>query len=239
MASSPITKQAKFARVDQGVDYQQTSPYMSIGDGTVIGIGHGWAGGTGIGVYVRLDKPITVNGTTYKDFYIAERNPLVKVGDKVKAGQALTDGGSAELGFANGTSPYAPLEGGLGAGTKPSQAGADFLTLVHSLGYSQGQSAPPVASTPTPTPTQKQPQDMSGLNSELANNIANIGQQGLAPLAEAPTTGQVDTSFQPTGAAQSAPYSTWQQIASQGPVSQDTLRLAQLASSSVNAAPTG
>lgn len=96
------------------------------------------------------------------------------------------------------------------------------------------------AQTPVAAPTPQQPQQVEdpNLQQELMNNINNIPQVGGAPLASVPTTGQVDTNLTPTGAA-SNPNSTWQLIASQGPVSQDTLRLAQLASSAVNAAPSG
>lgn len=92
---------------------------------------------------------------------------------------------------------------------------------------------------PTTTATRPQQQEDPNLAAELSTNLANIPQVGGAPLDSVPTTGQVDTTFDPTGATASDPSSTWQLIAAQGPVSQDTQRLAQLASSGVNAAPPG
>jgi len=81
-------------------------------------------------VYYQLDHPVTVDGRTYHQAYVAETNPLVQPGDKVKAGQPIAGGGGAELGFLiNGQPP--PLVGGLGAGTQPTQGGKDFLAFVH------------------------------------------------------------------------------------------------------------
>lgn len=120
-----------------------------------------------------------------------------------------------------------------------------------SPGFYQGKSDPehldlvgePQAPSPTPTAapaTQAQPQQQEDPNlaAELSTNLGNIPQDG-PPLASVPTSPQIDTNLSPAGATASDPYSTWQLIASQGPVSQDTQRLAQLASSGVNAAPPG
>ena len=127
---SPVAHDAKFARVDQGVDYQQARPYVAMGDGVVYALGRGFKGGTGQAVYIKLDHPITVNGRTYDEIYYAETTPMVKVGQHVKAGQAVASGGAAELGFAQGASPMAPLVGGYGAGTQASVQGHDFLDVV-------------------------------------------------------------------------------------------------------------
>lgn len=132
---SPVGKNAQFARVDQGVDYSQNEPYVAIGSGTVYAIGHGFAGPAGqkgreFAVYIRLDHPITVNGRTYREVYYAETTPLVRVGQHVRAGQPVSAGGAAEIGFAHGAAPAAPLVGGLGAGTQSSVAGHDFLDVI-------------------------------------------------------------------------------------------------------------
>ena len=127
---SPISKGATFERVDQGVDYSQSAPYVAVGDGVVSAVTGGWHGGTGLGVYITLDHPITVNGRTYDQILYAELKPLVRQGERVKAGQAVAAGGAGELGFAHDNGPVAPLVGGLGAGTQQSVAGHDFLDLA-------------------------------------------------------------------------------------------------------------
>lgn len=130
---APVSADAVYERTDQGVDYTQSTPYVAVGAGTIIGVTTGWTGsGTGIGLYYRLDKPIVQNGRTYRDLYVAETTPVknFQAGDRVAAGEPLMSGGAAELGFANGTSPVAPLVGGKGAGTQPTQAGADFLAFA-------------------------------------------------------------------------------------------------------------
>ena len=141
---SPVTKGATFERVDQGVDYMQSAPYVAVGDGVVTAITGGWHGGTGIGVYITLDHPITVNGRTYDQVYYAELRPLVKQGQRVKAGQAVAAGGAGELGFAHDNGPVAPLTGGFGAGTVPSVAGHDFLDLASGDKHVQIGTAAPI-----------------------------------------------------------------------------------------------
>ena len=130
--SSPITKSAQFERVDQGVDYSQTTPYKSIGSGIVRQIDTGWAGGTGKAVYIDLDNPVQIGNRKYTGFYTAETNPLVSVGQRVEAGQPIASGGAAEIGFLINGRPT-PLQGGLGASTRPTQAGTDFLNFVRQL----------------------------------------------------------------------------------------------------------
>jgi len=130
--TSPIIQNATFERIDQGVDYSQVEPYVALGAGIVERISTGWAGGTGKAVYVKLNNPITIGGRTYTGYYVAETNPLVQVGQKVRVGQEIASGGAAELGFLINGAPT-PLQGGLGAGTKPTQAGTDFYYFVKSL----------------------------------------------------------------------------------------------------------
>lgn len=130
---NPVDPSGKFARVDQGVDWEQNVPYKALGDGVVYAIG-GFARGEGVAshtaIYIRLDHPIRVNGRVYDEVYYAESAPLVKVGDRVKAGQAVMAAGGSEIGFANGEIPMAPLVGGLGGGTQASMEGHDFLDLI-------------------------------------------------------------------------------------------------------------
>lgn len=151
MASShvtPVGSDLQFGRVDQGVDYTSAKSYVSPGAGVVYHIGHGFAGGTGTAVYIRLDKPIVVNGRAYREVYFAETSPLVKQGQRVKAGQPVTAAGSAELGFASGNGPAAQLVGGLGAGTHPTMQGNDFLSFVKGS---------PTYAPPNPMPTVAPP----------------------------------------------------------------------------------
>lgn len=127
----PIDHDAKFGRVDQGVDYSQKGPYRAVGPGVVTRIApNSVQGGTGTALYYRLDHPITVNGHTYQEFYIWHTSPLVNEGDRVKAGTPLMSGGSAELGFAKDAAPVGKLVGGFGKGTKPTDAGKDFLAFA-------------------------------------------------------------------------------------------------------------
>jgi hypothetical protein len=130
---SPVGAGAQYARTDQGVDYTNPGNYLAPGAGTIYGTS-GFGGGTDQAVYERLFNPITVNGRTYQDIYAAETNPLVHAGETVYAGQPLQGPGAGEIGFAGaGTSPYAPLIGGLGAGTQATQAGADYLAFIQRM----------------------------------------------------------------------------------------------------------
>lgn len=127
------------------------------------------------------------------------------------------------------------VRSGAQAGFYKGNSDPEHLDLMNAAGSAPATGVPAAAPTPAQPQAQQQPEDPN-LAAELSTNLSNIPQVAGAPLAAAPTSGQVDTSFNPQGAA-SDPNSTWQMIASQGPVSQDTLRLAQLASSGVNATP--
>lgn len=147
--ASPYPFGAPVGRVDQGVDYSRPykGPVYAIGDGVVYKIdpvgSKAWGGGGAI--YYQLDNPVRVNGRIYSQVYTAETGRiLVSVGDRVKRGQqiAFTASGWQESGFAKGGGPLAPVIGGLGAGTQPTQAGRDFLTLVHGAGSLGGTTTP-------------------------------------------------------------------------------------------------
>ena len=177
--TKPVSKNTQFARVDQGVDYSQSEPYVAIGSGTVYHIGSGFAGGTGKAVYIRLDHPVLVNGRVYREIYYAETTPLVKVGQHVKAGQPIQSGGGAEIGFAHGNGPAAPLVGGLGSGTQATKQGSDFFDFVNGKGsHAQGVAPiptnvpqPPPGPPPNPTgPALPTPQpDQSGTMADTAS----------------------------------------------------------------------
>ena len=133
----------QFARVDQGVDWQEGSPYRSVGAGVVTRVApRSFAGGTGDAVYITLDHPVTVNGRTYRQVYYAEQSPLVHLGQRVAAGQPVMRGGGAELGFASGNAPAAALVGGLGRGTQQTTPGQDFLAFTRGGGSSAGVAPP-------------------------------------------------------------------------------------------------
>lgn len=221
---SPVAPNAAFARVDQGVDYQQRQPYVSPGAGRVYHVGHGFHGGTGQSVYIELDKPIVVHGRSYKQIYVAETTPLVKKGDKVKAGDPVASGGAAELGFANGTSPAAPLIGGFGAGTKQSQEGQDFLLFVNDPGAATttNQTAPasPQSSPPAVTPPASGVSAAPDTNTEPPQGAGPPAPESTTPLTLAPGSGEIlDASLGNSGYISRL----WQQIATQPNVSPDTL----------------
>lgn len=126
---------AQFARVDQGVDFVSHAPVHAVASGTIESVSKGMAGGTGDIIKERLDQPVTVNGHTYDEVYYSEESPLVRQGQHVSAGSPVMAPGGNELGFLqNGR--FAPLIGGLGAGTQPTQMGADFLAFLRRLGVS-------------------------------------------------------------------------------------------------------
>jgi len=157
--SSPVSASAQFERVDQGVDYLQSSPYRAVAAGTITHTSPpgSWAGGTGEAVYEHLDQPVTVDGRTYSDVYYAEEHPLVQQGQRVRAGDPVMEGGGSELGFARGTSPAAPLVGGLGAGTQATQAGQDFLAFVRGGGSAQPGLPPDYGAPANTMPTARAP----------------------------------------------------------------------------------
>ena len=198
---APVTPNAAFARVDQGVDYYQRQPYLAVGPGRVYAVTGGFSGGTGKAVYYQLDTPVTVNGRTYNQLYVAETTPLVKVGQRVKAGTPLATGGSAELGFANGRTPYAPLVGGLGADTRPTQPGQDFLDFAKS----PGEDVAPA--TAHPAVTLPEPPQAAGSSVPAGPPPP----ESTLPLILPPGTN---------------PQGLWQQITSQPNLSPDTLSYA-------------
>src|SRR5215831_1717094 len=103
---SPFAPDVHIGRVDQGVDAIQSSPYKAPAAGTIVKIDPNWYKGTP-NIYLKLDHPITIQGRTYPGMYFAETSliPGMKVGDRIKAGQAIAGGsppgsGLGEQGFA-------------------------------------------------------------------------------------------------------------------------------------------
>lgn len=200
---------------------------MAVGDGRVSAISRGWHGGTGIGVYITLDHPITVNGRTYSQVYYAELQPLVKVGQRVRAGEPVVAGGAGELGFASNNGPVAQLAGGFGAGTQASVAGHDFLDLAQGNKNVQIGVAAPVERV---TASRNERAGFQRLPADLGGGSGNEAAQGFG--------GQ--TSFDQEGASGLTPYQVvdvWQQLANQQSASPETRLLANNAASLVSNVP--
>lgn len=129
---------ASFQRIDQGVDYIAKKPVTALVGGTITDItpfatGEGVASHTA--VIEKFDAPVTYGGRTYYGGYYAEEKPLVKKGQKVKAGQKVMAAGSDEIGFmVNKGTTFPPLIGGVGAGTQPTEAGKDYAAVVTTVG---------------------------------------------------------------------------------------------------------
>ena len=243
---SPVTSNAAFARVDQGVDYYQRQPYLAVAPGRVYAVTGGFAGGTGKAVYYELDTPVTVNGRSYKQLYVAETTPLVKVGQRVKEGTPLATGGSAELGFANGRTPAAPLVGGLGAGTQATREGHDFLDFVtqpdiaariHADRGPMPQPTPispaPPASSPAPgrfpvpgAAPLPAPPPSAAAQPEAPADVGNGLPQpeGTTPMVLAPGSGAIADAATGGGGYVNR---LWSMIASQPNASPDTLAYVQ------------
>lgn len=129
--ASPIYPSARFGRVDEGVDYTQAQPFVAAASGFVSHIDWNFYRGTP-SVYVTLDNPITINGHTYRQIYYAETSALVKVGQRVVAGQPVIGPGTAEIGFANNNLPAA--HGTYVEGQKTA-AGTDFAEALANVLY--------------------------------------------------------------------------------------------------------
>lgn len=127
---------SKYLRSDQGIDFLSPGPVRAIAAGVVSAISSGWQGGSGKGVYVTFDTPVTVYGRSYSQMYSAESVPLVKVGQKVGAGDPIASPGSVEVGFWP-----SPLVGGTGAGTKVNLQALDFGSFLSGLGLKLPSSA--------------------------------------------------------------------------------------------------
>lgn len=136
-----------FGRIDQGVDYQ-VKLVRAIRAGVIVSVSGGMAGPSGQAgastiIKQRFSQPVDVNGRTYYGAYYSEGVALVQARDHVFAGDPVMKGGSVEVGFLLGQSlTMPPLKGGLGAATKPTQAGQDFNDLVKSIGGPGASTSP-------------------------------------------------------------------------------------------------
>jgi hypothetical protein len=120
----------QLGRIDQGVDLTSDSPFSALASGTVVYVDPNFWQGTPA-VYEKLDAPITVGGRRYDEIYYAETESLVRVGQRLEAGQPVIAAGGAEIGFARDDLPAAHGTYRDGAET---QAGRDFYAYLTGSG---------------------------------------------------------------------------------------------------------
>jgi len=132
LLASPAAGFASVAvgRIDQGVDLTSDGPFSALASGTVVYVDPNFWHGTPA-VYERLDAPVVVGGRRYDEIYYAETEALVRVGQRLAAGQPVIAAGSAELGFARHDLPAA--HGAYREGV-PTQAGRDFYAYLSGSG---------------------------------------------------------------------------------------------------------
>jgi hypothetical protein len=116
----------QIGRIDQGVDLTSGRPYAALAPGRVVYIDPNFWRGTPA-VYEKLDVPVSINGHTYDEIYYSETSALVRVGQRLAAGDPVIAPGAAELGFARGDLPAA--HGTYTEGV-PTQDGSDFFTYL-------------------------------------------------------------------------------------------------------------
>ena len=154
---------SKVGRIDQGVDITSSSPFVAVASGTVVHIDPNFYNGTPA-VYVKLDKPVTVNGRTYRAVYYSETPALVHVGQHVQAGQAVIGPGVSEIGFAQRFGVgWLPAAHGQYTEGRPTVAGGDFLTAF------KGGAAP----LPGRLGTPNEPPSRAPVIGNLAHDIAS------------------------------------------------------------------
>lgn len=151
MAVNPIGAGLTQGRVDQGVDYSGSGPLYALDSGTIVNLTNsGWPNNT----FIVLKLNQAINGQQYV-YYAEDINPVVRVGQKVSAGQLIGNatGGSSgiEIGWANPNLGQAAAAGQF-HGNNATALGQDFLNLIHggknppggqaSTGSSSGSTAP-------------------------------------------------------------------------------------------------
>lgn len=196
----------------------QGTPVYAVSDGTIGSqIGSLGSGGRFAGLRLHLV-------TQGNEFYYAHLSKLaVKAGEHVVAGQLLGYSGEA-----NGVAHLHIA----------SKTGDPLSLLAHGKVPSDQQSQPTEAQVDTPQyeqDTQQSQNDyqqhLDSINASLKADISAIPQMGGPAVTMPAVAGDFattnPTSATPQGAGSMA--STWQLIASNGQVSQDTIRLAGLA----------
>lgn len=187
--SSPIAPGASVGRVDQGVDYSQSSPYRAVGSGRIYAIDPNFYKGTPA-VYEQLDQPINVNGRTYGQVYYSETPSLVKVGQQIAAGQPVTAAGGAELGFANGALPAAHNVYNEGDKT---QAGYDFQSAISGVPARTAAVLPPGAASMGRTPATA---PAAGVSAPPVAPVSPLAKAAAPAPARVPTSPLIQLALQ-------------------------------------------
>lgn len=242
---NPIPPGAVGKAGDSGRDYQgKPGDYvLAPGAGTITYAGP--QSGFGQAVYLQIKGGPKI--------YIGHSKPVVKTGSYVKAGQPISQlvkrsGGDAanlpgwfEIGIASRTI-NAPMYHG--QGHAPNTEGSQAIEQLIKGGT-------------TPTPTTQTPPVDTGSTGGSQQADTSVDTQGVTVGADDPVlSSMIQQIPQTEGPALSTPSlagsfnqapaqpmnpnaSTWAMIAANGPVSTDTVRLAQLAGYGGNAAPSG
>jgi hypothetical protein len=216
---APVPATVKFRRFDHGIDYQGNpgQKVVAIGDAVVDAVKQD-PGGYGTVVYYTL-----LNGPhAGQQIFVGHARPDVKVGQQLRAGQAVAtlqqvSGGDAkglvgwtEIGLAKGGAPQFAKEGGLGG-----QQFRDFL----------------VDAAKTPDQPAAAPVDTSSAPADTgSNSTAPV----LFPAGVGTPPGALDPNIEAPGSAQhylpgqGDVASSWQSVASLPDLSPDTQRLIAL-----------
>lgn len=221
-------------RSDQGQDFAGTpgDAVVAIGKAKVVYVNLRSTGFGNYIIYELLDGPS--KGTR---IYVGHAQANVVMGQPLKRGQRVATLLESGLGNAKGMRGW----------TEIGVAGSDNYPLLHGTNATGGGAklaavlagaAPTPDTTTTPDTTATAPgpgvlpttADPTGqvLGAQLSSSIDQIPQVGPRPAEVSPALagGYQDTTMTPV----SSSANSWQLIASQGNVSQDTIRLAQLAS---------
>jgi hypothetical protein len=134
MAVNPIGAGLRQERVDQGTDWGGSGPLYALDSGTIVNLyNSGWPGGT----FLVLKLNQAINGQQYV-YYAEDITPLVKVGQKVSAGDHIANatGGPTgiEVGWATGP-PYGQAAAhSQFTGANATSLGQDFLNVIKNAG---------------------------------------------------------------------------------------------------------
>jgi hypothetical protein len=197
VAASVLSLTHGYAGVDQGVDFTGKGAIPALAAATVTDVGRSGIieGGTYPYVVYRLDA-----GPHKGQFvYVAESfKPTVKVGEKLKAGQAIgvAKGGypGIEIGFNKGRHGWDPVASLYPNPHGPKAAGRQMLAYIHSLAHQgHGGTAVPVSAKGVPVGFG------SWLGDAIGHGIAGAATGGVDPSLIVPgipgagaVTGAVD-----------------------------------------------
>ena len=211
---NPYAANVVRGRVDQGVDYIQSSPYRAPAAGTIVRIDPNWYRGTP-NVYEQLDQPVTVNGRSYPGVYFGETSvlPGTHVGQRIAAGQPIAGGsaggGLGEQGFARNVPGAGWMQSAYGTYNEgeQTQAGKDWVAALG--GAATPQAAAPAATGGTVAQMIAARAQQLGVDPRAA--LAVAGQEGLGG-----GIGDYGTSFGPFQLHYGGAYPSWAPRSSQG-----------------------